>query len=433
MRTALGRRIRQAFVPAEGMVFVGAHIGALRDPNAFDERGVLLAFDAATGEFLWLDSSPGLGRGLDDFLLPITTSSPYVDADRLWYVTAQCQLRCLDTEGFRDGKNDGPFDDEAFESEHDADVVWELDMGARLGVFPHEATNCSVVAVGDVLLVTTGNGVDEAHTNVPSPRAPSFLGVDRNSGRVLWRAIGPGTNILHGQWSSPAIAVVNGRHLALFGGGDGWLRALEVATGREVWRFDGNPKEAVWRPSGDIAGIVFRNNMIGCPVVYEGRVYVAMGQDPEHGIGAGSVHAIDPGGRGDVTDSRRVWTSTAIGRSLSTPVAHGGLLFVGDIAGMVWALDARTGATVWSHDLFAAVWGSLLVVGDRLWVGDEDGAMTILRAGRVKEVLQTNLMDSRIAAAPAIADGAAYIATARTLWVIGKRSTSPPTEDGEGR
>ena len=32
----------------------------------------------------------------------------YVDGDRLYYLTAECQLRCLDTDGFRDGDNDGP-------------------------------------------------------------------------------------------------------------------------------------------------------------------------------------------------------------------------------------------------------------------------------------------------------------------------------------
>jgi outer membrane protein assembly factor BamB len=49
--------------------------------------------------------------------------------------------------------------------------------------------------------------------------------------------------VLHGQWSSPVAANVNGRMQVLFGGGDGWLRAYDAASGHEVWRFDGNPKE----------------------------------------------------------------------------------------------------------------------------------------------------------------------------------------------
>ena len=65
-------------------------------------------------------------------------------------------------------------------------------MAAVLGVFPHEASNCSVISAGPVLLVCTSNGVDEAHTRVPSPRAPSFIGVSKKDGTLLWTCAGPG-------------------------------------------------------------------------------------------------------------------------------------------------------------------------------------------------------------------------------------------------
>ena len=101
---------------------------------------------------------------------------------------------------------------------------------------------------GDLLIVSTSNGRNEAHTRVPSPRAPSLIAVDKRTGQVAWRAIGAGANVLHGQWSSPTAATVNGRTQILFGGGDGYLRAYDPASGRELWRFDGNPKDAPWRP-----------------------------------------------------------------------------------------------------------------------------------------------------------------------------------------
>ena len=64
-----------------------------------------MAFRATDGAFLWQDVAPRVKRGLREFLLPSTTSAPYVEGDRLYYVTAECQLRCLDTRGFRDGEN----------------------------------------------------------------------------------------------------------------------------------------------------------------------------------------------------------------------------------------------------------------------------------------------------------------------------------------
>ena len=72
----------------------------------------------------------------------------------VYYVTADCQLRSLDTQGFGDGENDGPYRQEVFEDKGAADIVWELDMPA-LGVFPHEACNSDVLPLGGLLIVGT--------------------------------------------------------------------------------------------------------------------------------------------------------------------------------------------------------------------------------------------------------------------------------------
>ena len=95
-----------------------------------------MAFRVADGAFLWQDVAPKKERGLREFLLPSTTGAPYVEGNRLYYVTAECQLRSLDTQAFRDGENSGPYQEEVFQSDAAADIVWELDMCARLGVFP---------------------------------------------------------------------------------------------------------------------------------------------------------------------------------------------------------------------------------------------------------------------------------------------------------
>ena len=51
---------------------------------AFEEdSGVLRAFRATNGEFLWQDVAPRVERGLRDWLLPSTTSAPYVEGDRV--------------------------------------------------------------------------------------------------------------------------------------------------------------------------------------------------------------------------------------------------------------------------------------------------------------------------------------------------------------
>jgi HEAT repeat protein/outer membrane protein assembly factor BamB len=396
-------------------VYVGTDNARHRNPAYQEEAGVLLAFQAKDGRFLWQDVAPRVERGLREFLLPSTTGTPYVEGNRLYYVTAECQLRCLDTQGFRDGENDGPYRDELFQDDAAADIVWELDMCGRLGVFPHEATNSEVLPLGDLLIVSTSNGQNEGHTLVPSPRAPSLIAVDKHSGEVVWRAIGAGEGVLHGQWSSPVAANVNGRMQVLFGGGDGWLRSYDAASGHEIWRFDGNPKDAHWLPR---PGVLSRSYIVASPVFANGRVFVAMGQSPGHGNGPSFLHAISPNGQGDVTTSRLLWTSREVGRVVGTPIEKDGLLYVGDVGGTVHCLDAATGAHVWKHETNGAIWGCLLLAGDRLYVGNEDGTMTVLRAGRRKQLLGQIEMDAPLYSRPALVGDALYLATANRLYLI---------------
>jgi outer membrane protein assembly factor BamB len=402
-------------VVAGDAVYVGTDNARHMNPAYREEAGVLLAFRARDGTFLWQDVAPRVERGLREFLLPSTTSAPYVEGDRLYYVTAECQLRCLDTHGFRDGENNGPYRKELFQDDHAADIIWELDMCGRLGVFPHEASNSEVLTVGDLLMVSTSNGQNEGHTRVPSPRAPSLIAVDKRSGEVVWRAVGPGEQVLHGQWSSPVAANVNGGIQVLFGGGDGWLRSYDAASGHEIWRFDGNPKDAPWVPR---PGVLSRGSIIASPAFDDGRVFVAMGQSPGHLNGPSLVHAVSPNGRGDVTESSLLWTSHEVGRVVGTPIAKDGLLYVGDLGGTIHCLDAATGACVWKHETNEAIWGSLLLAGDRLYVGNAGGTMTVLRAGRRKQLLAQIEMDAPLYSRPAQVGDALYLATANRLYFI---------------
>jgi len=411
----LGKETYGRPVVAGDAVYVGTDNARFMNPGYLEEAGVLMALQSKDGKFLWQDLAPRVERGLREFLLPSTTSAPYVEGDRLYYVTSECQLRSLDARGFRDGENDGPYRREAFQDNAAADIVWELDICGRLGVFPHEATNSEVLSVGDLLMVSTSNGQNEGHNRVPSPRAPSLIAVDKRSGEVVWRAIGAGGQVLHGQWSTPVAADVNGRLQVLFGGGDGWLRSYDAASGHEVWRFDGNPKDARWLPRPRVFS---RGSIIASPVYADGRVFVAMGLSPGHDNGPSLVHAISPNGQGDVTSSRLLWTSREVGRVIGTPIAKDGLLYVADLGGTIHCLDAATGAHVWKHQTTGAIWGFLALAGDRLYAGNVEGGVTVLRTGRRKELLAEFEMDAPLYSRPAFIGDALYIATANRLYFI---------------
>ncbi len=64
-------------------------------------------------------------------------------------------------------------------------------MIGELDVFPHNLAAGSPLIVGDLLFIVTANGVDEGHINIPAPHAPSFIAVDKKTGKLLWEDNSP--------------------------------------------------------------------------------------------------------------------------------------------------------------------------------------------------------------------------------------------------
>ena len=199
------------------------------------DRGVLLCFEEKTGEFIWQLTREKLAIGRSaDWPLQGICSTPVIDTEnkRAYVVTNRCEILCLDMEGFKDGKNDGSYQSEKDKDSNDADIIWAIDMIDEFGVVPKFMSACSPVLVGDHLFVVTGNGTDETSLTIPSPRAPSFLCVDKNMGNVIWEDDSPGKEILHGQWASPAVGVVNGKPQVYMPGG----RRLAICVRRSSQR-----------------------------------------------------------------------------------------------------------------------------------------------------------------------------------------------------
>jgi outer membrane protein assembly factor BamB len=408
---ALGSQTYGNPVVAGGKVFVGTNNEGLRDPKQPGDRGVLMAFKESDGAFLWQHTSEKLASGrVNDWPYQGVASSPLVEGDRLWYVNNRGEVIALDTEGFRDNENDGPFKEEKLTGPENADIVWKLDMMEELGVSQHNLANSSPVAYKNLLFICTSNGQDESHVNIPSPKAPALIAVDKTTGEVVWEDNSVGDRILHGQWSSPAVAEIGGVLQVVHAQGDGWVRGYEAMSGKKLWEFDTNPKESVWPQT--------RNEVISTPVIYKDRVYIANGQDPEHGEGVGHMYAIDATKRGDITQTGRVWHYEKIRRTISTAAIHNDLLFIADFSGFFHCLDIATGKPYWVHDLLAAVWGSPVVVGDKVYIGDEDGDVVIMQASKEKKVLGEVNMGSSVYCTAVPANGALFIANRNQLFKI---------------
>ena len=398
-------------VVAEGVVLVGTNNEALRDPEATGDRGVLMAFRESDGEFLWQATHEKLAAGrANDWPFQGIASSPLVLDGIAYYMSNRAELVAVDLQGFHDGENDGPYTDEERTGPHDPDIVWIFDTMEEVGNFPHNLANSSPVAYDGLLYISTGNGQDESHVNVPSPNAPALLAIDIKTGQLVWEDGSPGGNVLHGQWSTPSIGEIGGVVQVVHAQGDGWVRGFDAKTGEKLWEFDTNPKDSVWPKT--------RNEVISTPVIVDDVVYIANGQDPEHGEGVGHAYAIDATKRGDITESGRIWHYDDIRRSISTAAVKDGLVYMADFSGFLHCIDAKTGEQVWKHDMFAAMWGSPIIIGDKIYLGDEDGDITILQHGRELNVINEVNMGSSVYATAVPANGTLFIMNRNQLWAL---------------
>ena len=397
-------------VVAGGMVFVGTNNEGMRDPKQPGDRGVLMAFKEDTGEFLWQQTHEKLASGrANDWPYQGVASSPLVEGTKLYYVSNRGVLLCLDINGFKDG-NQGPVTNEKLTGAHDPDILWQFDMMEEVGSYPHNLSNSSPVMFGNLIFVSTSNGQDESHVNVPSPKAPSIIALDKETGKLSWEDNSVQERILHGQWSTPSVGMIGGVLQVVSAQGDGWVRGYEAQTGKKLWEFDTNPKDAVWPRT--------RNEVIATPVIHDNKVYIANGQDPEHGEGVGHMYAIDASKRGDITTSGKLWQYDKIRRSISTAAVVDGLVYISDFSGFLHCLDAKTGQPYWTHDVLAAVWGSPFVIDGKVFLGDEDGDVVVLQHGKEMKVLAEINIGSAVYATIVPANGTIFLNNRSQLFAI---------------
>jgi outer membrane protein assembly factor BamB len=232
---------------------------------------------------------------------------------------------------------------------------------------------------------------------------PSYvLRIDASTGKTVWRIERPTKAIRESpdSYTTPALLEYEGKKELVVTGGD-VVTGHDLETGKELWRSDGlNPENNA------------NYRIVASPVVMNGIIYAPSRERP--------LLALKAGGRGDITRSHRLWEFDK-GPDVPTPVTDGKYFYLVDDQGILFCLDARSGAVVWGPQRIApGIYSSSLVLADgKIYATNEDGVTTVLRAGPKFEVLAENRLESYTLSSPAISKGQIFLRTEDFLYCIG--------------
>ena len=341
----------------------------LTTAEAAGTKRSVLAFDRATGMRLWTTAAPNANPERAYPKNGHASSTPTTDGERVYAYLGNHGVLALDMDG---------------------EVVWHKSFG-ELNAF--HGTASSPLLLGDRLIL-----VQEQQ------RSPSFIAAfDRRTGEELWRT----ERDTQVGWSSPAAIsvttddgeerdeiVVNSQHHVI---------AYAPEDGRELWRASGTTFEVI--PS---------------PVVGHDLLFSTSGR-------AGPTLAIRPGGSGDVTDSRIVWTAAKGSPFVVAPMLVGDYLYmVNDMASVITVYEAKTGEVLWQERLgermregFSA---APVAFGGKIFFTNDNGETFVIKEGPDFELLHVNRIGERTIASPALVGGVWYIRTDGHLWAIGEET-----------
>jgi len=239
---------------------------------------------------------------------------------------------------------------------------------------------------GTVLAVDAHTGAYRWHRRLPSAFAMSSV-VDGEDGRIyLSGRLENAVYALRARDGAPAwkhrfsdldgaigadplaltpVALV-GMYLEPVAPGPRGLIVTEGARAREhVYALDRRTGRMLWDTRlASVVGRVPRYNEAAIPAIYGGRIYIGSAVAP-------IVTALDANGR-------VLWQTRVDGPVKGGICARDGILYLGDLGGHLWALDARTGRVVGSTatDMQFNT-GSPIVVNDSLVIGGRSDVVAL--------------------------------------------------------
>ena len=265
---------------------------------------------------------------------------------------------------------------------HTGSLLWKKNLGDKTHVF---GSANSPVLYKNLVIINA------------SVECGDLVALDKKTGREVWRAKG-----MKRSWNTPVVVKTDkGDELVV--NTEGKILAFDPATGKSLWQCKG------------IDDYI-------CPsvIAQDGIVYAIGGRK-------NTCVAVKAGGRGDVTESHRLWTINK-GSNVSSPVWHDGhLYFVSEKLGVAYCVNAKDGEVVYQQRLEprpGIMYASPVVVDGRLYYMSREKGAFVLPAKPKFEILAHNVLKSDSSVfngSPVVSRGQLLLRSDKFLYCVGKK------------
>lgn len=351
-----------------------------------EHRRTLMCFDRANGKLLWQSGVTYAEPEDTHETNPYCAASPVTDGERVVVTYASAGVYCYDFNGKE---------------------VWRRDLGKQV----HSWGNASSPVIhGDICFIYHGPGDKSV-----------LYALNKKTGETIWQYAEPvpkqegrtdgfrgNLKGMTGTFSTPML-IKAGQRDELVMTFPNQIVSFEPRTGKELWRCDGLN-----------------------PLVYTSPLY---GEGVIVGMGGflGTTIAVKPGGEGDVTATHRLWQTERTKNRLGSGVIHQGHVYVLNTPGIAECIELATGKVVWEERVQGVgakseSWSSMILVGDLIYILNQSGDTTILKASPKFEIVTVNTVKEPSNSTLAISNGELFIRTHEALWCIGDSKKSASVE-----
>jgi hypothetical protein len=265
-----------------------------------------------------------------------------------------------------------------FKFDLDGKQIWQADVGSRT-----HGWGCGTSPVLYKNLVIVNASVESS----------ALVALKQDSGEEVWRAPG-----MKSSWNTPHLVDVGDRKQELVVSVKGSILAFDPDTGKPLWNCHG------------IQDYV-------CPSIisHQGVIYAIGGRTSR-------CIAVRAGGRGNVTESHRLWEAKA-GANVCSPVIYKDHLYwVSDRNRVAYCVRMKDGEVLHSERFPAQPYASALLADGKLYIVSRyDGTFVLEATPEMKQLAHNKFDDdSTFNASPIASGGKVLIRSDKFLYCVGK-------------